>query len=324
MSDIAEDFLQMRVGALKYRLSPAADIISDINGDVEEIREAKRLIETFIDDETMRSQLAGLAIDIEAYEQAFLAMAGASNLDMEVELAAKLDQIGPSTAGALDEIQNGLLAQQDELGPRASETVRQVRSTLPIILVATVAVTFVASLILSRSVTAPLQRLTETMTKMASGGDTHVDITDQDRGDEVGEMARALEAFRQALVQNERLVAQRHAEAEQRRRDEEEQQRADAIKAEESRRQEDELKRNAAEDADRLRSELASTFEAEVGVIIGEVAAAIARVSDATTAMTELAEASRESAGAAETGAVQTTENVNEVASATEQLTASW
>ncbi|RCK53957.1 chemotaxis protein [Thalassospira profundimaris] len=67
-----------------------------------------------------------------------------------------------------------------------------------------------------RSVTNPIRDMTSCMTALADGNFSQ-NIGGQDRGDEVGDMARSVEVFRQNLEENRNIVRQR--EADQRARD---------------------------------------------------------------------------------------------------------
>ncbi|MBN9453756.1 MAG: HAMP domain-containing protein [Bosea sp.] len=68
--------------------------------------------------------------------------------------------------------------------------------------------------LLRRWIAAPIRGMTRTMTQLA-GGDRAVEIPSLSRRDEIGEMARAVESFKLAAVENERLqLAQKEAERE--------------------------------------------------------------------------------------------------------------
>lgn len=68
--------------------------------------------------------------------------------------------------------------------------------------IATIACLLVILNLIIRSITRPLQRVTDNVSKLATGN-MHVRITDHDRRDEVGEIAKALEVFQRSLIANE-------------------------------------------------------------------------------------------------------------------------
>jgi methyl-accepting chemotaxis protein len=139
----------------------------------------------------------------------------------------------------------------------------------------------------------PLIAMTGVMRKLA-GGDMNVQIPSAGRRDEVGQMASAVQVFKENMVETERL------------RDEQE---AQTQRAEQDRRQ-------SVQD-------LANGFEARVGTIIKGVAAASTELqSTAQSLAATAAETTRQSMTVA-AASDQATQNVHTVAQASEELSAS-
>ena len=67
----------------------------------------------------------------------------------------------------------------------------------------------VVSIFVARSVTGPLQRMTVAMNDLA-GGNLAVEVPGVGRGDEVGEMAKAVEIFKSNAVARQALEAEQH------------------------------------------------------------------------------------------------------------------
>ena len=65
--------------------------------------------------------------------------------------------------------------------------------------------------LVGRSITRPIGNMTQSMIDLAAG-DLGKKVEGQDRGDEVGDMARSVEVFRQNLEQNRELTLQREAD----------------------------------------------------------------------------------------------------------------
>jgi methyl-accepting chemotaxis protein len=63
----------------------------------------------------------------------------------------------------------------------------------------------ILALLIARAIVRPVKSITAAMTKLAAG-DTQVDIPGREKTDEIGEMARALEVFRQQAIENRRLA----------------------------------------------------------------------------------------------------------------------
>ena len=144
-------------------------------------------------------------------------------------------------------------------------------------------------LIIGRSVSRPLNRMTETLTVLAEG-DTGVEVPSTENRDEIGDIARAVLVFKQNAIERLRLEA---AQAEQRA---EQERRAKAIE------------------------KLIAGFDAAVGQALGVVTAASDELHRTAESMSRLAHTTKERSGAASTAAVSASVNVQMVAAATEEL----
>jgi methyl-accepting chemotaxis protein len=78
----------------------------------------------------------------------------------------------------------------------------------------TIAFAFALLLAVARQITRPLVALSDDMTKLADG-DRAVEICATDRRDEVGEMARRVERFKEALIRSDQLAMERASEVAQ-------------------------------------------------------------------------------------------------------------
>ena len=141
-------------------------------------------------------------------------------------------------------------------------------------------------------VCAPVLRLTETMTRM-TGGALDLTVADQDRQDEVGSMARALEVFRAKVQEGERLAAM--------------QQRADQTQQERSRRLEG----------------LVKDFGNETQQGLETLRSATQRLNDTAGQMTRMAEEGSRLTGTLAQASEGASSNAQTAAAATEELTAS-
>ncbi|HYH21379.1 MAG TPA: HAMP domain-containing methyl-accepting chemotaxis protein [Azospirillum sp.] len=76
---------------------------------------------------------------------------------------------------------------------------------------------FIGSIAFARLLSVPIRRITEAMRTLAAGS-LAIDLPATDRGDEIGDMGRALQVFRKNAENAERLVAERQREQELRER----------------------------------------------------------------------------------------------------------
>lgn len=165
--------------------------------------------------------------------------------------------------------------------------------TFSLIIVAVIVLLAVSlSLVIGRSVSGPLLRLTGQMESLITGS-TDIQIRYQKRTDEVGVIAKAVEFFRQALVERGRL------EAEQRQRME-----ADLAIAQ-------------------RRVEAVNEFRTDLSRVIAAVGEAVKRMRNSSEELSGVVAATNQSCVAMATSSDQTLQTVQMMAAATDELTGS-
>ena len=139
---------------------------------------------------------------------------------------------------------------------------------------------------------APLKLLGETMTRLARG-ETQVNVPAQDMHDEIGEMARTVQVFKDSMIRTEELAEEQRVETEKK------EQRRLALEA------------------------VASTFENNISNVLAELSNMSTSLEDTSSSMTTIAgDASRKASHITES-AQQASSNVQTVASAAEELSSS-
>jgi methyl-accepting chemotaxis protein len=146
---------------------------------------------------------------------------------------------------------------------------------------------------LVRGIVRPIKALTGAMAQLA-GGDVGIAVPALARRDEIGDMARAVEVFRDNMRETERLRAANEAQKQQ----------------------------AAAEQQTALRR-VADAFEARVGGIVASVASAATEVKQSAESMSATTEETSRQTAIVATATTQATRNVEDAASAGEQLSAS-
>ncbi len=139
----------------------------------------------------------------------------------------------------------------------------------------------------------PVRHLQTAMSHLAAG-DTERTIPETERGDELGDMARANETFRQEMQRNERLQAEQR---EQEQRQKQERQRA--------------------------REEMAEEFEAQVGDVIRNIAREAESMRSQAGSLSSVAEQTESQASNVASASEEASHNVQTVSSSTEELTSS-
>jgi methyl-accepting chemotaxis protein len=158
---------------------------------------------------------------------------------------------------------------------------------------AAVILVFGFSCLIGRSISNALASMVSAMTRLA-GGDVRLAIPGLGRRDEIGEMAGAVEVFKNNMVEAERLRGeQREAEARQ----------AERRKAD--------------------MRELADAFEGAVGEIVETVSSAATELEASATTLTKAAERSQGLATTVAAASEEASTNVQSVSAASEQLSTS-
>ena len=159
---------------------------------------------------------------------------------------------------------------------------------------ASVIIAFLFATVIGRSVSIPLQHLTDIMNRLAAG-DTNVVVDGKERGDEIGEIARAVDISKQKAIEK---VQQEAALEEQRHQQAAVQQRA-------------------------AMNSLADTFEGSIGKVIETVTAAATELRASSVQMAASASETSVQATTVAASSEQASSNVQTVASACEELTSS-
>ena len=159
--------------------------------------------------------------------------------------------------------------------------------------VASLVVALLASLALTRGISAPIQAMRAVMEQLARG-DTSVVIPGVGRKDEVGGMAEAVRVFKDTMIETERLRAEQEA-----------------------------LKRRAELDRREAMLTLAGRFETSVGGIVESVVASALELQTTSRSMASTSQETSQRSTTVAAASEQATQNVQTVASAAEELSAS-
>ncbi|MEJ8474845.1 methyl-accepting chemotaxis protein [Roseibium algae] len=154
------------------------------------------------------------------------------------------------------------------------------------------AIAFLIAYASIRNISRPLKTLTTNMRQL-HGGITDIEVMETDRADEIGDMAKAMEAF----IENERARKELEAgEAERRQKDSG---RATAIQS------------------------LSSTFDTQIGGLLETITLSVSNLKSASTQLSKGAEHTSERSQSVETAAANASQNVQTVSAAAEELSAS-
>jgi methyl-accepting chemotaxis protein len=209
---------------------------------------------------------------------------------------------GDKAVAGIDRAPTELLTKAKELLMSSAETHTQEAKdkasqaswiTLAVLGTVVVLSVFAFFIIVQKSVSGPLTEVVAALGVLASG-DTKVQVGGANRKDEIGDLVRALQLFREQTIETERLAAER-----------------------------DEMKARVETERKAQLARIAGDFEAAVGEIIETVSSASTELEAAAGTLTKTAEGTQRLATTVASASEEASASVQSVASATEELASS-
>jgi methyl-accepting chemotaxis protein len=212
-----------------------------------------------------------------------------------------LDKIVNVTNAKLaDDITKGLTDIRTDKEARLKERDAQARAGIASTINWTFSLAIAATLLgcllawlIGRGIVRPVTAMTKAMTVLAQGN-TSAEIPARDNTDEIGTMARAVQVFKDNMIETEKL-----------------------------RREQEEQKKRAETERRQAMRDLADKFEKRVGGVVNAVSSAATELQSTAESMSSTAEETTRQSTAVAAASEEATTNVQTVASATEELNAS-
>ncbi len=179
------------------------------------------------------------------------------------------------------------------------------------VVVATLAIRVIFGWVITR----PLTSMTAAMRRLA-GGDNGIDIPQSDRTDEIGQMAGAVQIFKENAIERKRLEAEQKAQD----------QRADEVRRLAEQHEMAQLRAaddKAAAERKAAMRHLADDFETAVGIIVRTVSSASSELETTAGTLSQTATVNQELSGTVAAASDVASTKMQTVASATEEMAAS-
>jgi methyl-accepting chemotaxis protein len=212
-------------------------------------------------------------------------------IERDTLVTERMSVIGPAISTKIAETAALVEQEQASLGARAGAELDRAVLIGGIVLVVSLLLGVAASVVISRSLVGPITAMTACMVRL-SHKDYSVKIPAQDKADEIGDMARAVQIFKTSM------------------------ERADALQAQADRENAMRLARS-----ERI-EELNRSFESSVQDVLGLVEADSCILQETAEAMAALSTETTSQAATVAAASQQASANVQTVAAAAEQLTA--
>lgn len=234
------------------------------------------------------------------------------------DVAMVLTQTGPALEKSLETMRKAMVVRQDKAAGNATARTSFLLIQSTIAGLVGIGLAIAAAFLTLRFIAQPIRQMTQAMLRLADG-DRTIDVSDTDRQDEIGEMARAVHVFKENALEVERLQAERDAqdaarrEAEQRERE-----------AEDERRYLREMERHEAEaEKRRMLTEMADNFEASVSRVVELVSETARRIERGARMASRAAQSNVELTANVAFASEQACYSVEAVATATEEMSKS-
>jgi methyl-accepting chemotaxis protein len=290
---VALDFLmQVRLNANLYVTKADPKLAAAIEEELGELSPALDRITTTTKDPAQITRMQDISLALPDYRKAFEDTSAAVNEinRLRVEVNTKIAiEVAKELTAITEEQARHLQENHDKIDTTSASTITQSA------IVSGVAILLGAMLawLIGRGITRPVRAMTDAMTMLA-GGDVGVEIPARENTDEIGEMAKAVQVFKDTMVETEHLRAEQE---EQKRRGEEQQHQAMLA--------------------------MADSFEMAVGDIVRGVSVRATELQATAQSMSATAEETERQSTAVAAASEQASTNVQTVASAAEELSSS-
>jgi methyl-accepting chemotaxis protein len=292
LADAQQSLTEAEKFALLYRAGPRPDLAAHVTAAIAALRDSVQTWSAATQNPAAGTTLIAVAADITAWDKLF-AQARATAQTRAERLVSWTRDEGEPMGNLADAIKVEGATRADLVEAAQFAAIAQGRQILYAITAAGLLIGIVLSWLLSRSITRPLLRITRALKTLASG-DRAAEIPETRRRDEIGEMAKSAEIFKQNAIAFERLVAEQ-----------------------ETRNATAEAAQNAA------MHHTADAFETKVGALISQLSAGATELQATATTMSAIASETDQRVSTVATAAHQASTGVQTVAAAAEQLTAS-
>lgn len=242
-------------------------------------------------DPTRRQLTLAVQQELQVYAVEFDALVEAKIL--RADLSARMEQIAPEIGEVLNSARDDVVAHQRELSAQATEAFGGVRNIT--LVISTIGMVMGAGMawLIARMLSGPILAITGSMRELAKDN-TDITVPGLGQKDELGQMADAVEVFRENAIRVKKLQADQ-----------------------------DEQARRTEEEKRASMNTLAEGFEKSVLAVIDSVAAAADQLQRTASELTRAADDTNSRSDAVLREASTAAENIQSVASASEEMSIS-
>ncbi|MDD5587119.1 MAG: methyl-accepting chemotaxis protein [Alphaproteobacteria bacterium] len=214
--DIDRNFLAFRRFVREYGLTGGGDNVKQARIRLEVLQKSLDAAKEIIKNPERRKKIQEISEKIEAYTEGFnhiVEMRAASDSGNSQVIKSLIDDMGKGAddIGALArDIRDSGIAEQKDIEKETIALIDEISRFILALSLGGLVLGFAAALVIGRGISRPIVQMCAAMRKLA-GGDKNVAIPGAGRGDEIGDMANAVQVFKENMIEAERLRAEQEA-----------------------------------------------------------------------------------------------------------------
>lgn len=286
-----ENFILARLYVQKFLIGNKEEDAAQTRTEFTELDASFKKLSAALNDPSRQKILEDIMKNIAVYRQSFDDVV-ALITERNGIIQNTLDKTGPEIAETIEQLKLGLKNEQDTLGPLAIAGMESALSTQFILTIAGLLLAIAAAFVISRSITVPVKTMTNAMKTLADGN-LETEIPATGFRDEIGDMAKTVQIFKENAIKRKEL---------------------EALAGEES-----ELRMRRQERIDSLIAD----FRQEAEELLGSVSVNMDEMQDTALTLAALAEQTATQTGTASSASQNASSNVQTVAAASEELNSS-
>ncbi len=289
---VQESLMLGRLYVAKFLLTNSESDLARVDAELLKAEAATTRLEESVENPSRREVLHEIVPQLEAYQAAAAAI-GQVILERNQIRDETISVLGEEIGTMAAEIKASAVEDEVRIG---EETQAEISSGETLTIIANgiaIVIAIGMAWLIGRGLSKPIQSMTDAMQRLAEGNH-ELEIPARDRGDEIGQMAAAVQVFKENAIEMKRLEAEQV-----------------------------ENEKRATEEKTRAMNELADGFESSVKGVVDMVSSAATEMQATAQSMSATAEQTSQQSTAAAAASDQATNNVQTVASAAEELSAS-
>ena len=289
--DLDAALLMIQIANWRFLATADAKGADTFKAAVEKADKVGADLESAMTDIMERAMLTPVRTGLAGYKDAFAKLAATtlqSNRLFETEMQPQIVELIAVARQAKAALQSDLRATKEH----TDALIGSATTTEGGLVIVLLALSVVLAWLVGRSIAAPIIAMTAAMRRLADG-DQSTEIPARDARDEIGEMAQAVDVFKDNMVKTDALAAERRAEQERK-----------------------ELRQTAI-------TEAIASFDRSIGDLLGLLGSAASQLQATARGMSATADETSRQSNVVAAASAEASANVQTIAAATEELAAS-